>query len=332
MGWPIETIGTWNHFAEWADWFILRAGNAYLFRGQSDAGWDNLKPSLTRLVAASPVTEVLEIERQAWMIFTKQSHRYFNLATIDDRDDPLDWWPLMQHYRAPTRLLDWTASPYVAAYFAVAENWNSDGVVWFFHPFLLNQAMEEKYPIENFQQSDGRVKAKSVVFDPNAPARLIPFYQRFDDARMFAQQGHFTVCLHPLADHAKVMEEALVGQPNTFGRVIIRKELKPEFLLRLRAMSIGANSLFPGMDGIGLSIAELVRLHRVPPPPHPFELIQRGDQNVGNHVGQAIHVRYLRPTGGDPEGMAGWVGPEVCLPAEPTPDNMRGRKGECQRE
>ena len=330
MGWPFETIGSWSHFAGLADRFILQARDAYIFRGQSDVGWDNLKPSLTRIMEGSPVTEALKIERKAWTIFIKQSHRYFNLATIDDRDDPLDWWPLMQHYRAPTRLLDWTASPYVAAYFAVAEDekWDCDGVVWFFHPVWLHKAMEKKYPIENLHQPDGRLNAKSVVFDPNAPPRLIPFYQRFDDNRMFAQQGHFTVCLRPLADHAKVMEEALVGQPGTFGKVIIRKELKPEFLLRLNSMNIGANSLFPGMDGIGLSIAELVRLHRSPPPPDPFELIQLGNQNAGNLLGLAIEARYLKPPDGDPEGMAGWVGPEVCLPTEPAPDNVHGREDE----
>jgi hypothetical protein len=37
---------------------------------------------------------------------------------------------LMQHYKAPTRLLDWSYSPYLAAYFACSSNPNIDGAIW----------------------------------------------------------------------------------------------------------------------------------------------------------------------------------------------------------
>ena len=33
----------------------------------------------------------------------------------------LEWLALMQHYGTPTRLLDFTRSPYVACYFALEE-------------------------------------------------------------------------------------------------------------------------------------------------------------------------------------------------------------------
>jgi len=47
--------------------------------------------------------------------------QYIPENLIPDDEDLVGWWQLMQHYRAPTRLLDWTRSPYVATYFAVIE-------------------------------------------------------------------------------------------------------------------------------------------------------------------------------------------------------------------
>lgn len=332
MGWPIVNIGSWNQFAELADRFILMGEPseiAYLFRGQSDAIWDNLKPSLTRTLEGSSIQDVHGTEQHAWMTFRKQAHRYINLATIADWEDPLEWWPWMQHYGAPTRLLDWTGSPYVAAYFAVVQNWKSDGVVWFFHGGSLHQAMEVKYPIEGLFGPNTRLNAKSLVSDPEAPARVVHFYQVFDDHRMFAQQGSFTICLQPLADHARVIEEAIGAIPNALGTIVIRKALKPEFLRRLRAMNIGANSLFPGVDGIDQSIAELVRLGRAPRPSDPYELIHLSKSDLP----YGVEVRFLdRPSEDDPCAIAGWVCSEPRQGTEPTPDTAEGGRDESPRE
>jgi hypothetical protein len=48
----------------------------------------------------------------------------------------------MQHYRAPTRLLDWTYSPYVAAKFAAENGTKEDPVIWCFkEPWSTEKAM-----------------------------------------------------------------------------------------------------------------------------------------------------------------------------------------------
>lgn len=44
-------------------------------------------------------------------------------------EDVIEWLALMQHFGAPTRLLDFTQSPYVATYFAV-EDATEDSVIW----------------------------------------------------------------------------------------------------------------------------------------------------------------------------------------------------------
>jgi len=62
------------------------------------------------------------------------------------RDDVLYWWVVMQSYGAPTRLLGWSWSPYVAACFAVEKGWSQDedkaeGAIWAFDVNARNQAV-----------------------------------------------------------------------------------------------------------------------------------------------------------------------------------------------
>lgn len=57
-----------------------------------------------------------------------------------DDDDLAGWLALMQHYRLPTRLLDWTELPLVAMFFAVCEL-SDDGTLWMLNPYALNKVL-----------------------------------------------------------------------------------------------------------------------------------------------------------------------------------------------
>src|SRR5215831_16215491 len=80
------------------------------FRGHGDAP-QLLHASIER-VASKPGIAEEYIERE----FKRRAHHY--LADLPNEDEDLEWLALMQHYGAPTRLLDWTRSAYVAAFFA----------------------------------------------------------------------------------------------------------------------------------------------------------------------------------------------------------------------
>lgn len=72
------------------------------------------------------------------------------------------WWlMLMQHYGASTRLLDWTRSPFVALYFAVEANHDSDGEVW-----ACSRTQLESYAAQRLIQSE----------DPNNPSGPLTVY------------------------------------------------------------------------------------------------------------------------------------------------------------
>jgi hypothetical protein len=93
--------------------------------------------------------------------------------------------------------------------------------------------------------------------------------------RMESQQTEPALASRILADQATFIGEAIpeVDASKKFVKLIIPKELKPEFLRHLRRLNITANALLPGMDGWGRSIRELalletaLRSSRQPMPP-----------------------------------------------------------------
>ncbi len=255
MPWPVRELKNWGDFDDLARRFDVGAPGSmtYVYRGQANDTWDNLEPSLLRRVRdALDTQEVFDIERNAITVFKQQAHHH--LASEDLPQNDLAWLIAMQHYRAPTRLLDWTASIYVAAYFAIGEPPEADGVIWLFQGTILNREMN--VILSHLEES-------KWFFDRDVPRELAAIQPARLSTRAAAQQAMFTVCRDPCIDHAEVIHDALVkshGERVALHKLIIPSRLKPEFLRRLRTMNITANSLFPGVDGLGKSVDEFVQL------------------------------------------------------------------------
>jgi len=88
----------------------------WVFRGQPNAIWP-LQPSLERF-ATSIRDRPQAVEKYGFTEFRRHAHHY--LSATPDNEDKLEWLALMRHHGAPSRLLDFTKSPYVAAFFATA--------------------------------------------------------------------------------------------------------------------------------------------------------------------------------------------------------------------
>lgn len=166
----------------------------------------------------------------------------------------------MQHHGAPTRLLDWTGSIYVAAYFAAIACPEHDGAIWIVHVFAVHDKMKQKGFEHGLLASEAFIKARFL--QPNAP-RAVLFGRRPNlSDRMIAQQGGFSVCRNIFGDHGEIIAHA-IGAPSEwelFCKLILPAKLKSTFIRKLRAMNITASSLFPGLDGLGQSVSELIQL------------------------------------------------------------------------
>jgi len=171
----------------------------------------------------------------------------------------MGWWHLMQHFGAPTRLLDWTDSPYVAAYFAAdTTNEEDDGVIWGVHGGLLGKAMRAQYP-EGASTAEG-ARRTGLYLNQDAPLALHFVRARIQAERMTAQQTACSVSPQILGDHGSVVAGALEPELECYFKLILPAEQKPTFLLRLRRMNMTAHALFPGVDGLGRSVRELVNM------------------------------------------------------------------------
>src|SRR5215213_1093493 len=116
----IETVGSWR---ELDDAVAAASGPAHahsplVFRGLPRSDYANVS-SLARLSG-----DFASLERHLIRNFRKYAHREAPGPTI------WDWLSLAQHHGLPTRLLDWTYSPLVAAHFATATSEGHEAIVW----------------------------------------------------------------------------------------------------------------------------------------------------------------------------------------------------------
>ena len=105
-----EQIHGWDHFLEISNHF---KNAEKIYRGQADASW-RLRPSLTRIFKEYGIgrEEAIVIEKALMKTFQESNTDAF-IARLEPTNRIL-WWTVMQHYGAPTRLLDWSTDIKVA--------------------------------------------------------------------------------------------------------------------------------------------------------------------------------------------------------------------------
>ncbi len=95
-------------------------GDEFLWRGQSNSTW-KLKSSIYRFFETQDILKEDRRERE------NQAEQFFVDYVNNSPDAKFNLvhksqiLMLMQHYGCPTRMLDWSKSPYIATFFAIQD-------------------------------------------------------------------------------------------------------------------------------------------------------------------------------------------------------------------
>ena len=223
----------------------------HLFRGQTNSAW-SLTPSLYRVSDTGIGTESLKTSYD--LLEVRLVNRFF--------DEGMPYLPpmqrsyandrmLAQHFGVPTRLLDWTRDPLVAAFFAL-EDWQSDADAAIF--MMLSNS---EYPPQ-FLQHDSQLSAQATTLPPPAIDRRIPAQKSVFTIHPY---GTATEPFVPLDQRPDMGNRVSVadGVTRGFAKIIIPSRFKRFVHQTLLGMGYDRRNMFPGLEGVGSDIASRVR-------------------------------------------------------------------------
>jgi len=246
-------IKDWNDlhekiFRDSYDKSINRHRSPYVFRGVHDRNL-GLETSLMHL-GNNPD----EMEKHLFRNFKKYAPR----ETVNEDNDWL-WLSIAQHHGLPTRLIDWTFSPYIALHFMCedTEQYGLDGVLW----------CVDFYETRNFLPPafrDALESEKAKGFDVTILRRVCPSLKHLDDYHK--SDGDFVIFMEPpsiddrivnqfalfslMSNPRVIMNDWLNEHEDLYFRIVIPASLKWEIRDKLDQSNITERMIYPGLDGL----------------------------------------------------------------------------------
>lgn len=221
--------------------------------------FDDRKYGLMNSMSADSATEnwASDVERVLMLRFRQQALR-FDIPELPPLWDRLGWWEVMQHHRAPTRLIDWTTSPFIGLWFAVQDHNKGDMALWVYSrntaSLNLVKARAKIESIEDYELLDGRQLQNMLVqfaITGDWTPVLIPIRPR-QFQRAVAQQSVLTV-----SQSISVARHADWGiRKEIATRIRLKEDWKSDIQAACQSMGLSRVSLFRDLDSLGASVRQ----------------------------------------------------------------------------
>lgn len=260
-GYTKLVLNSWKDFLDYVYEDMLDF-ETYVWRGQRCDNW-KLEPTISRLKRTATVPRTQEHD------FQKEQLESFKLAARGRRgpsppqlSDENDWWALGQHHGLATPLLDWSTSPFVAAFFAFSELMRPQ--TKYRAIFALHQPTIESWAgIKKARENRKRIEQRKSA----APGGLLSLAAHIDAEeeitflRPLSDENHRLVNQGGLFTRSRTdkciedwVEENHPTQEDDDGGMILIKILIPnterdKCLRTLNRMNINPLSLFPDLSG-----------------------------------------------------------------------------------
>jgi FRG domain-containing protein len=226
------------------------------YRGSRKSNWP-LLPKLYR--PHSTINELLSAEDEIREEFVRRAPGLTSYKPAN----AWEWYFLMQHYGAPTRLLDWTENPQIGLYFALKDSDGlHDAVVWVIDPWWLNGIVLGKGYSEVLPAgSPGLSEADARRYQPWLPDRFdakaklttklpVAIYPTQFDARIAAQRSCFTVHGRRRAR----LNELFPKPTDHLARIVIPSYATDDIRDELDDYGIDEAVIYPDLEGLGKGV------------------------------------------------------------------------------
>jgi hypothetical protein len=258
-----ESVETLRDFTELIENLVADKQPAW-FRGVGVTS-HRLVPSLYRHPTITDVEQLIALERKLIQRFRERSIPY--QASPHVMRDDWDLLFLMQHFGVPTRLLDWTESPYIGLFFALtsapldpASQLPADAAaVWVLRPVAWNN-----HALSDIGFDEGILSVGAKPLEPWTPGpdtdymRVFPvaMYGLHNSPRIVAQRGVFTI-FGKATDAFDEVHQAGGYPSDTLLKIEVSATAILALLEQLIAVGITDSMIYPDLEGLARELKRL---------------------------------------------------------------------------